>query len=112
MSTGDGVSTNSWTTIDPDTIERIIAVGLCRRRERARRIKPSQGDGGLDVLVPVPGGSQRQVENYQLKTFADVLYDSRERQIEKSLKRAIKTHSTRRGGWGQVPVRSRAGSQG
>lgn len=86
------MSTISWTTVDPDTIERMIAVALCRRHKRARRIKPSQGDGGLDVLVPVPGGSQLQVENYQVKKFADVLNDSRERQIEKSLKRAIKTH--------------------
>lgn len=87
------MSTISWTTVDPDTIERIIAVGLCRRHKRARRIKPSQGDGGLDILVPGPGGSQLQIEDYQVKKFADVLNDSRERQIERSLKRAIKTHN-------------------
>ena len=61
------MSTISWTTADPDASERIIAVGLCRRHKRARRIKPSQGDGGLDVLVPVPGGSQLQVEDYQVR---------------------------------------------
>ncbi|WP_329260836.1 hypothetical protein OG417_25155 [Actinoallomurus sp. NBC_01490] len=82
-----------WTVVDPDTIERMIAVGLCRRHKHARRIKPSQGDGGLDVLVPVPGRSQLQVENYQVKKFADGLNDSRKRQIEKSLTRAIATHN-------------------
>lgn len=79
--------------MDPDTIERLIAVGLCRRHKNARRIQPSQGDGGLDVLVPAVGGSQFQVENYQVKKFADGLDDSRKRQIKKSLKRAIATHN-------------------
>lgn len=80
-----------WTVVDPDTIERIIAVGLCRRHQHARRIKPSQGDGGLDVLVPTGPGSF-DVENYQVKKFADVLNKSRKTQIENSLKKAIATH--------------------
>ena len=82
----------AWTVADPDTIERMIAVGLCRRHKNARRIKSSQGDGCLDVLVPVPGQSQFHVENYQVKKFADELNDSRKRQIKKSLARAIATH--------------------
>jgi hypothetical protein len=82
-----------WTVVDPDTIERMIAVGLARRHKQARRIKPSQGDGGLDVLVPVPGQSPLQVENYQVKKFADGLNASRERQIKKSLTSAIATHN-------------------
>lgn len=89
-----------WTVVDPDTIERMIAVGLCRRHTQARRIKPSQGDGGLDVLVPVSGGSsQLHVENYQVKKFADGLNDSRERQIKKSLERAVATHNDDRFGY-------------
>jgi hypothetical protein len=80
-----------WTVVDPDTIERMIAVGLCRRHQHARRIRPSQGDGGLDVLVPA-GQSQFHVENYQVKKFADGLNDSRKSQIKKSLKTAIATH--------------------
>lgn len=80
-----------WTVVDPDTIERMIAVGLCRRHQHARRIRPSQGDGGLDVLVPA-GQSQFHVEDYQVKKFADGLNDSRKSQIKKSLKTAIATH--------------------
>ncbi|MGD9962020.1 hypothetical protein [Nocardioides sp.] len=83
----------AWTVVDPDTIERIIAVGLCRRHTNARRINPSQGDGGLDVVVPVPSGSQLHVDNYQVKKFADDLNDSRKQQIKKSLTRAIATHN-------------------
>ncbi|MBB5831021.1 hypothetical protein [Brachybacterium aquaticum] len=80
-----------WTVVDPDTIERMIAVGLCRRYQHARRIKASQGDGGLDVLVPA-GQSQFHVVDYQVKKFADGLDDSRKSQIKKSLKTAIATH--------------------
>ncbi len=83
----------AWTVTDPDTIERMIAVGLCRRHKHARRIRSSQGDGGLDILVPVSGQSQLHVENYQVKKFADELSDSRKRQIKKSLVKAIITHT-------------------
>lgn len=69
----------------------MIAVGLCRRHTQARRIQASQGDGGLDILVP--GESPLVVENYQVKKFADGLDASRKRQIKKSLKSAIATHS-------------------
>lgn len=69
----------------------MVAVGLCRRYQHARRIRPSQGDGGLDVLVPA-GQSSFDVENYQVKKFADVLNDSRKNQIKKSLTTAIATH--------------------
>lgn len=80
-----------WTVVDPDTIERMVAVGLCRRYPHARRIRPSQGDGGLDVLVPT-GQPSFHAENYQVKKFADGLNDSRKNQIKKSLKTAIATH--------------------
>lgn len=83
----------AWTVVDPDTIERMIAVGLCRRYTNARRINPSQGDGGLDVVVPVSNGSQLHVDNYQVKKFANGLNDSRKQQIKKSLTRAIATHN-------------------
>ncbi len=46
-----------WTTLEPGTTEKVISVMLWRREPAARRIRPSSGDGGLDVVVPVgPGG--------------------------------------------------------
>lgn len=89
---GPAVTAIPWTVTDPETIERMIAVGLCRRYKHARRVKPSRGDGGLDVLVPAPGRTQLHVENYQVKKFADELNDSRRQQIKKSLTTAIATH--------------------
>jgi len=93
------MSSIPWTTVDPDIIERIIAVGLCRRHTQARRVKPSQGDGGLDVLVPNFGNDQLNVENYQVKKFADTLTADRKRQIKESLGKAIKTHNSQKFGY-------------
>jgi hypothetical protein len=75
----------------PDLIEQIVAVLLSRRHPEALRIRASQGDGGLDVLVPAatPG----YVDNYQVKKFATSLGDSQKRQIRESLKAAIDTHN-------------------
>lgn len=80
-----------WVTTPPDLIEQIVAVLLGNRDERALRIRPSQGDGGLDVLVPVarPG----YFDCYQVKKFATNLEDSQKRQIVESLKRARDTHN-------------------
>jgi hypothetical protein len=80
-----------WVTTPPDLIEQIVAVLLGNRNERALRIRPSQGDGGLDVLVPVarPG----YFDCYQVKKFATNLDDSQKRQIVESLKRARDTHN-------------------
>ena len=81
----------SWATTPPDLIEQIVAVLLSRRHPEAVRIRASQGDGGLDVLVPstTPG----HVDNYQVKRFATSLGDSQEAQIRASLKAARDTHN-------------------
>lgn len=80
-----------WVTTPPDLIEQIVAVLLSRRHPEALRIRASQGDGGLDVLVPAatPG----YVDNYQVKKFATSLGDSQKQQIRESLKAARDTHN-------------------
>jgi hypothetical protein len=47
-----------WTRISPDDVEYVSAVLLARENPRAQRIRPSRGDGGIDILVPtgVPSG--------------------------------------------------------
>lgn len=81
----------SWATTPPDLIEQIVAVLLSRRHPEAVRVRASQGDGGLDVLVPstTPG----YVDNYQVKRFATSLGDSQKDQIRSSLKAARDTHN-------------------
>ena len=81
----------SWTTTSPDLIEQIVAVLLSRRHPEAVRVRASQGDGGLDVLVPstTPG----YVDNYQVKRFTTSLGDSQKAQIRSSLKAARDTHN-------------------
>jgi hypothetical protein len=80
-----------WVTTPPDLIEQIVAVLLGNRNPEALRIRPSRGDGGLDVLVPAarPG----YFDCYQVKRFATNLEDSQKRQIVESLRRARDTHN-------------------
>ena len=80
-----------WVTTPPDLIEQIVAVLLSRRHPKAVRVRASQGDGGLDVLVPAATPSN--VDNYQVKRFASALGDSQKTQIRNSLKAARDTHN-------------------
>jgi hypothetical protein len=80
-----------WVTISPDLIERIIAVLLGNLNSQATRIRPSQGDGGVDVLVPTEESGHFDV--YQVKSFATRLKAGQKRQIRESLVRAHQTHN-------------------
>lgn len=64
-----------------EAVEELVAVLLCRRHLGATVIRPSQGDGGIDLLVPLPAGG---VEIYQVKKFATNLTASQKRQISRS----------------------------
>lgn len=80
-----------WVTIPADLIELIVAVLLAQRDARAMRIRPSQGDGGMDIVTPAnrPG----YIDVYQVKSFATGLNASQKRQIRESLIRARDTHN-------------------
>ena len=49
-----------------ETIEDLVAVLLRRENPMATQIRPSQGDGGMDVRAPFPTGG---VEIFQVKKF-------------------------------------------
>ena len=68
-----------------------MAVLLGNKDERAFRIRPSKGDGGLDVLVPAE--REGHFDDYQVKKFATNLDDNQKRQIVESLTRARDTHN-------------------
>lgn len=61
-------------------------------------VRPGQGDGGLDVIVPV--GEERH-DVYQVKKFAENLTSSHWRQIKKSFKSLLSTV-----GEGEIKVRN------
>ncbi|MGV9614951.1 hypothetical protein [Nocardia xishanensis] len=81
-----------WTRFNGDDVEAVVSMFVCREREKAFRIRPSQGDGGIDVCVPISPG---HVEIYQVKKFASNLESNEKRQIEKSHKR-IQEYAKRR----------------
>lgn len=73
-----------WAEHDGNRIEELIGVMLCREFKFANRIRPSQGDGGIDVMVPVGDG---MVDIYQVKGFTSSFTDSQKTQVKKSLDR-------------------------
>ncbi|WP_157996097.1 hypothetical protein [Thermomonospora amylolytica] len=75
-----------WERYSGDEIEAAIAVMLLRENPSAQRIRPSQGDGGVDVLVCHADGAW---EVYQVKGFTSTLSYSHKKQIEKSWNRLL-----------------------
>lgn len=80
----EAVTAVPWVTLTPEQVERVVGVLLCREHRHALRLRPSRGDGGVDVFVPVEG---RVVDVFQIKSFATRLDPSRKRQIVRSLER-------------------------
>ncbi len=72
-----------WTRRTPEEIETVLGILLCRENPAAIRIRPAQGDHGIDVYVP---GEDGWVV-YQIKSFATKLTPSQKRQITKSWNR-------------------------
>lgn len=70
-----------WERYVGDDIEAVIAVMLLREKPAGQRIRPSRGDGGVDVLIPI---SKSVWEVYQVKGFTAPLNASQKRQITKS----------------------------
>src|SRR5689334_15460479 len=73
-----------WERYSGDEIEAVVAIMLLREYPRGRRVRPSQGDGGVDVLVP---HGARRWEVYQVKGFTAALTSSHKRQISESWRR-------------------------
>lgn len=64
-----------------EVMENLAAVLLRRENPLATQIRPSRGDGGIDVRVPLPTGG---FEIYQVKKFNSNLDTSQLRQIKDS----------------------------
>lgn len=62
------------TRIEPGDVEQVVAILLCREKPRGCAARPSRGDGGIDILVPLDGGGTVAV--YQVKSFTSNLTSS------------------------------------
>lgn len=73
-----------WAEHDGNLIEKLIGVMLCRQFPLANRLRPAQGDGGIDVMVPVGDG---RVDIYQVKGFTGTVTSGQKGQVKDSLDR-------------------------
>ncbi|WP_247040407.1 hypothetical protein [Arthrobacter rhizosphaerae] len=71
-----------------DSIESLIATLLRREYNDVRQTKPSQGDGGIDILRLTADG----FEVWQVKGFTTAISNSQFRQVKNSWKRFIEEH--------------------
>lgn len=75
--------------LGPNVYEDMVSVLISRLHTQAQRIDGSGGDGGRDVLLPLPTG----LEIFELKSFTGRLSaGTRRAQVKRSLERAA-THS-------------------
>ncbi|MFE0455369.1 hypothetical protein ACFW2D_29710 [Streptomyces sp. NPDC058914] len=75
-----------WTRLSGDDVEEVVAILVSREHPRVERIRPSRGDGGIDILLPVGDGTFRV---FQVKKFTENLDSSQKRQIKKSFNRLV-----------------------
>lgn len=78
-----------WTRLNGDDVEAVVGMFICSEFPNAVRVRPSQGDGGVDVFVPGEGGFAVEREVYQVKKYAENLTSSQKREITRSYKRVI-----------------------
>lgn len=78
-----------WSALGGDTIEDVVSNLLYHEYPRAQRIRPSQGDYGIDIIVPRMHGDTEVWDVYQIKKFALNLTDNQNKQVEKSFRRLM-----------------------
>lgn len=71
----------AWETCSGEDVERAIATYICLEYPTAIRVRPSQGDGGIDVIRLI---NDTDVIIYQIKKFATNLSSNQKNQIKKS----------------------------
>ncbi|GAA2079255.1 hypothetical protein IDH50_01945 [Aeromicrobium tamlense] len=77
-----------WAALGGDEVETVLANLLYNANSRSIRVRPAQGDYGIDVLVPA-GADAKPWDVYQIKKFATNLGDTQKRQIEGSFRRVL-----------------------
>lgn len=87
----------SWATLTAAQAEQVLGVLLCREYPLAVRLRPAQGDGGIDVLIPTDDDGVHDV--VQIKSFATALTPGRRQQVGRSLERVASNGEVRLREW-------------
>jgi len=86
-----------WTRQSGEEVEAAVGMLLCSRFPNAVRVRPSQGDGGIDVFVPGPAGWAKQRVVWQIKRYCHNLGGTEKRAVQRSLARVVETSNDE--GW-------------
>lgn len=70
-----------WTRYSGEDVEPVLATFISLEERNAIKIRPSRGDGGIDLIVYLDAET---VDIYQIKKFAENLKNSQKAQIENS----------------------------
>lgn len=77
-----------WTRYSGEDVESVLATFISLEERDAIKIRPSRGDGGIDLIVYLDAET---VDVYQIKKFAENLNSSQKAQIENSWKELSST---------------------
>ena len=77
-----------WSELEAPQAETLLSVLLYNEHPKATRVRPSQGDFGIDVLVPSDSAPEA-FDAYQIKYFSKSLTASQRGQVEKSFRRFL-----------------------
>lgn len=67
-----------WTRYSGEDVESVLATFISLEERGAIKIRPSRGDGGIDLIVYL---DSETVDVYQIKKFADNLKSNQKIQI-------------------------------
>jgi hypothetical protein len=88
---GDLMARVEWARHSGEDVESAVGMLLCSQFPNAVRVRPSQGDGGIDIFIPGPAGPGKERAVYQVKNFSKNLHATEKRAIKKSFERAVET---------------------
>ncbi|WP_157900980.1 hypothetical protein [Mycobacterium terramassiliense] len=80
-----------WTRQSGEEVETVVGMLLCSKFPNAVRVRPSQGDGGIDIFVPGPAGWGKERAVWQIKRYCDNLNGTQKRAIKRSFSRVVET---------------------
>ena len=77
-----------WLALGGDEVETLLANLIYNHDGRAIRIRPSQGDYGIDIIIPAAAKPEKW-DVYQVKKFAQNLTSGQKAQIVESFGRVL-----------------------